>query len=301
MPNWDDPVKAFEKLGLNFTELGYALNRYKRSAKADSGDIRVMWEGNELGMGVHVQISGGACRLVESLEGFTDWRSWLSSWLDEGAKFSRVDLAGDDVAGTIPFQVVHDQIENGVAVRRSTAKEYRVKTARGVTHQSLTLGSRKSETYVRIYDKGMEQNEGRSWLRFEFEFKGDRADAMARMLVNEGWDAAFGVILSVLAFKDETHVTSDRTRQRNAPWWEAFVNASRHVLRIEREAHKCLIKAHAWLKKQAAPIMATLALYEGGGIDWVIDLIKDGQTRMTARHQMMLKGMAEMQSIQGAG
>ena len=300
LPDWEDPVKAFEKLGLNFTELGYALNRYKRSAKADSGDVRVMWDGNEIGMGVHVQLSGGACRLVESLEGFTDWRSWMSSWLDEGARFSRVDLTGDDVAGTIPFHVVRDQVETGVAVRRSQSHEYREKTVRGTKYQSLTLGSRKSETYVRIYDKGMEQNEARSWLRFEFEFKGERADAMARMLVNEGWDAAFGVILSIIAFKDVTHHTSDRSRQRNAPWWEAFVNASKHVLRIEREAHKCLIKAHAWLKKQAAPIIGTLAEYEGGGIDWFVEIIKEGQSRMTARHRMMLQGMGSLPGLEGA-
>ncbi len=275
-------------LGFVFQEAGYGLFRYRSLSRAVAGGMNVLSDGAAEGMGVHVQISGAGCRLIEAARGFSSWREWIGTWLDRKARVARIDLAFDDESGAIAFETVHQQVKTRTAVMRAAHTELRETTNRKGVFRTLYVGKRASETIMRCYDKGMEQGEGRSWLRFEFEYKGARADAVARLLVNEGWDAAAGVARSFIEFKDENHATTDRTRKRAAPWWVELIDASKHVLRISRECHASLVRAWGWLERQAAPIIATITEYEGGDISWLIHFVREGIPRQNERHRRML-------------
>ncbi len=294
------PVEIFQAFNLKFLELGYGRFGYRNCAIAESGGITVYWDGFKEDMGVHVQVSGQGCRLVEALENFPSWRTWIASWLESGAKFTRLDLAIDDEEATVDFETVHQAVANRTAVMRSKCTRYILDDSKGTSYRTLYVGRRTSDTMMRCYDKGMQSGQGRSWLRFEFEYKGERADAVAHLLAYHGWDTATGVCRSFIEFKDETHLTTDKTRQRAAAWWEQLVNASKHTLHLSRETHANLLKAYGWLKRQASSIIAVLLEHEGGDISWILDLAEEGKQKFKERHRVMLRYGLGTPSIVGA-
>jgi DNA relaxase NicK len=294
------PHEILSFIGLKFEQREYGLHRYRRSAWSLSEGVIVLWDGPVDGMGVHVQISGTGCRLIEAMENFPGWREYVGSWLALKAKCVRLDIALDDVGGGIAFETVHQQVKTNTAVMRAHGHRLIEDVKRKGTFHTLYVGGRKSETYMRCYDKGMQLGEGRSWLRFEFEYKKDRAHAMAELFVNEGWDAAVGCARSFIEFKDETHVTTDRTRQRAADWWVALIDASKHRLQIAKQAHASLIKSWAWLKRQVAPILGVMLEHEAGDIAWLCELADEGKSRWHERHFQMLRGDGALPLMAGA-
>lgn len=106
-----------------------------------------------------------------------------------GARFTRLDVALDLL--DCPEAQVSDLL---AAMRDGKAKtsgktwsliEGSKKGRRGFT---LYVGSRQSEKFLRVYDKGAEQGVKRSWIRAELECKGDYAQAIAARLEAEGLD-----------------------------------------------------------------------------------------------------------------
>jgi phage replication initiation protein len=288
------PYETMRELGLEFKERGFGLYRYRQSAVSACGTVMVLWDGPVEGMGVHVQVSGEGCRIVEGMENFPGWREWVKGWLDKKAGFSRFDVAVDDVSGHIAFETVVGQVKSRTAVMRATSHKVIEETNRKGTFQTLYVGKRASQTMMRCYDKGMQLGEGRSWLRFEFEYKDDRAHAIACLFANQGWDPVVGTARLFIEFKDETHVTSDRTRQRPAAWWVQLIDASKHKLEVAKQAHASLVKTWAWLKRQVAPAIAVLMEHQMGDIAWVCELADEGKPRWHERHRQMLRGDGEL-------
>ena len=64
------------------------------------GNVRVYWDGlDEEEMGVHVEASGRGCRQLEAEGVVHHWSKFFEAALKDGAEFSRLDLAADDLAG----------------------------------------------------------------------------------------------------------------------------------------------------------------------------------------------------------
>lgn len=124
-------------------------------------------------MGVHLAFTGRA--LHELAEGEVPAVKMLKWALDQNARPTRIDLAID------VFDVEIDP--------QALAQSPRVKTAPGSARKwsfvkghdkgcTAYVGSRKSDKFLRIYDKAAEQGiEGGLWTRFELELKGDAARA----------------------------------------------------------------------------------------------------------------------------
>jgi DNA relaxase NicK len=294
LPDGTSHSEILSSLNLKFQELGYGRNRYKQSAVASAGGVTVYWDGAVEKMGVHVQLAGSGCRIIESLPDFGSWREYIGSWLQRDAKVARIDIALDDESGAIPFETVHRQVKTRTAVMRSSRTQLTETTTKKGIFQTLYVGRRTSETIMRCYDKGMERGENRSWLRFEFEYKKKRADAVARLLVDEGWDKAVGVARSFIEFKDETHIESNRTRQRPADWWVELIDASKHVLRISREAHESLIKSYGWLRRQVAPMLGVMMEHQAGDLSWFLELADEGRARWNERHRRLLQSEGDL-------
>jgi len=289
LKEYTSPYGVFDELGTELIPVPYGRFGYRKMSLARDGGISVMWDGAVKNMGVHVQISGKGCELVEHQESFDSWQAWIDRWFGKGAKVSRIDLAIDDISGAIPFQTVYDQVRSRTAVMRTRKGGHRLEWDAKHEYQTLYVGERKSDTLMRCYDKGLQLGGDTSWLRFEFEYKSKRADAVAHLLVEKGWDAAIGAGRSFIEFKDPSHITSDRTRQRPADWWVDLLNASKHVVRVERNQDTSLTKAYGWLRRQGAPVIATLIEHEGGDLSWIAELAKEGKARWKERHRKMLR------------
>jgi len=135
-------------------------------------------------MGVHVSFSGRALHSLDDV-GMTGVE--LLHWsLENGGRVSRIDLAID------VFDVAIDPIELAKSPRMAldpgTARKWSyIKGHDGGT--TAYVGSRKSERFLRIYDKAAEQRlQGALWTRFELELKSDSARAAAKMfdLLSDG-------------------------------------------------------------------------------------------------------------------
>ncbi len=126
-------------------------------------------------MGTHVSFSGRSLRsLAEGGISALDMLQWS---LKEGGRATRIDLAID----------VFDEVIDIVALAMSP----RVKEAPGSARKwklytgedggrTAYIGSRKSDKFLRIYDKAVESGHTeRPWTRFELEIKGDAAKVVA--------------------------------------------------------------------------------------------------------------------------
>ena len=104
-----------------------------------------------------------------------------------GGTIARVDAAVDLRVSP------DDSLESTFQELETVARDHSLRQASGINATdkgtTISFGSRASDRYVRIYDKGAEQGlEWWKWLRYEAEFKGDVAMAMTFDLVtSEDW------------------------------------------------------------------------------------------------------------------
>lgn len=140
-------------------------------------------------MGVHLSFTGRSLRSLA--EGGITALSMLDWVLAQGGRVTRIDLAID----------VFDEDIDIIALAGSP----RIKEAPGSARKwnyikghdggcTAYIGSRKSEKFLRIYDKAAEQGlKDRKWTRFELEIKGDAAREVALKVgqLSEGEHAAY--------------------------------------------------------------------------------------------------------------
>lgn len=147
---------------------------YKHALQHPMGHI-VMFNPGRPDMGIHVVMGGRSLREM-MIGGHTpiEMLEWVAK---NGGRVTRLDLALD----------VKDELIGLVALANCP----RVKDAPGSARkwsqvsgsdggQTIYIGSRQSEKFLRVYDKAIESGQlDRPWTRFELEIKGDTARKVA--------------------------------------------------------------------------------------------------------------------------
>jgi phage replication initiation protein len=137
---------------------------------------------------VHVDLSAG----IVSQWDETKLKTVLAWIFAQKGHVTRIDVALDDREATVAVETVRQAVEAGQLVSRS--KQFKVIQAsnhrQGVrTGETLYFGSRESQSMLRVYDKRLElKSRGREdaesyGVRWEMEFKQDRAQACAKALL----------------------------------------------------------------------------------------------------------------------
>jgi len=151
-----------------------AVHGYKLAKQHPFGHI-VMSHPGRPEMGVHVMMTGQSMhKLNESGFDTLSLIPWCNS---QGARITRLDLAID--VHETPVDIVGLTRVKQVKGDEGSAKKWNLITGsdNGVT---LYIGSRKSEKFMRIYNKAAEQGlEGVMWSRFELEIKQDTCRTIA--------------------------------------------------------------------------------------------------------------------------
>jgi len=162
----------------------------------------------------------------------------------------------------------------------------------------ITFGSRQSESYLRVYDKRKEAvGKGKPvngpWVRWELEFKKDRAnlcfDFLAYLTLIEWRRFTVGLLKSYITFRDTTADSPawDRCRASELSWWKAltaeFERCRFHVEKTERKLEEVL----SWFSQAMGPTMA--ALYCAVGPDFLMKVIESGSHRWKAHHFQLMK------------
>jgi len=163
-----------------------------RSAYRSAHKVDVMWNVDRAEMGYHVIIAGTAIRnICEHME--LEQKALLETVLHAGGSITRLDLAKDLRGREISLDKVYKDLEKG----RSTGSARTFSQIHSVNGgNTVYVGSRQSEKFVRIYDKAAQIGDtNERWFRFELELKGVVARSLCNYLrTTERWDSAFDTI-----------------------------------------------------------------------------------------------------------
>lgn len=248
-------------------------------------------------MGCHIEITGSGCRYFETLleQSDTNWSEFLKIMLHYGADITRLDLAIDEkiVAGSnekpsLNLTTIQRSLENHNFKAKS--RKYAIyksgDNAKDYEGLTVAVGSRKSNCYIRFYDKKAEQlnrmNEDAKqfeyWQRYEIELKKDFAQHVTQLIVT-GKD--IGTIVK--------GVLSDRLLFLNPNtgypeiWWMSFLD-NVQALQLQTEPREqTLGTLRQWVLKNVSKAFYVLYLEEG---DQFIDtLLFEGKLKLMTERQ----------------
>lgn len=258
-----------------------------------SGNIRILYEGTE-SMGIHVIISGKGCREYEERNNILELIDRVNEFQ---GKISRIDIAVDDKTGkVIQFEKILRDVRAGNIVSRwrSSIEIIKRDIQKGErTGQTVMLGSRKSDICMRIYDKALEQREKTGkWARMEIEFKGKKAKAMQDILLFN--ECEIGKIISKIINNYVRFVKKskdkNKSRWKTKKYWKEIVKETGKLSLTRKPEKRTIEDVRNWIRKQVSPSLAVLLLDSGGDIEGILNIIREGKTRLKTKHLNMLQG-----------
>jgi len=141
---------------------------------------RVSWHDKRDDMGVHIQYSGSTLNKYAEA-GITAHMIAIHHSLHKD-RCTRIDLALDAENEGLKIGTLADETKSGVSGLRVKSYSHILSQDSGET---LYLGSRQSEQFMRIYNKAAEQMREGDWIRIELECKGSRARELGNRLASE--------------------------------------------------------------------------------------------------------------------
>jgi len=285
---------------------GFGGNGYIESKWILDGG-RILWHPDRPEMGVHVILPAKSLALVSftSLGLLTRARDW-------GAKVTRLDLAFDDFGGILNIDTIFGCLKSGDVVTRfkkfSRVEGMQAGVPERIGH-TVNVGSRSSNSYIRIYDKLAEQLSKNqdvtgidSWTRVEIELKKERANAMSDLLAGcaEGLsDVSPGtlcasVLLGLIDFKIRNYEDENKSRWATTAWWHEFVGSVEKKSLSKAREQKTVERSKMWVRNQVATTLTIILLSETDvdeetGYDFIMQCAKDGEKKLQPHHRKMIE------------
>lgn len=234
-------------------------------------------------MGICVNMSGQGCRAFETEGG--DWLflfkrfqgdlTWdlvkempeaFSRAFKERHRFNvtRLDLAFDDHTDLIDIRRVEMDTRERNYVSKSTKSEitWSDDLKEDIQGLSVGIGSKKSDIYVRIYDKAAERGyKDRHWVRVELQLRDDRAIvAMAQILHTQHVGRTVsGILQNYLTFRVPSG-DKNKSRWPIAYYWQRVIGTMEKIsLWLKPGEPYNIRKSEVWLKKQYGALISTLS------------------------------------------
>jgi len=237
------------------------------------------------GKEVHVDLSGGIVSTWEEAK----VRQVLSWIMSNDGHLTRMDLALDDREATVPVDRVRRAFEAGQAVTRSQKFQSVKSTSNkdgGSRGETLNFGNRQSQTMLRVYDKRLELAQRQDVraseyvLRWELEFKAERAQACAKALLNllpEDWrECVVGFLRAYVDFRETTRDAKPYEKYR-APllaWWATLTEGFKTCRLVVEKVRKGIEDLCQWLGQAVSASLAVA--YCRRGEAWLQELIYTG-------------------------
>lgn len=304
--SYSSPYNVLDYLGFDSSDfsVGNGSNGYKSALRHNIYPVTVLYDGRT-DMGIHVNISGSAISFAldcyyNSIKVATPFGTYAIEYsedtmmvrylrhINECAKFTRLDLAIDDKG--CKYYSVNDVREICDSDRCMTRfRKYRPEYERSfngeMTGNTLYIGKRQSEVFLRIYDKRLEQIQkakkdvGFDWVRWELELKKDRANMVVKHLLS---GIALGAVaIGILSnyFRIIIRDNDNVTRCTTDPVWERFVeNVSKLRLTVGK-AEKTLDSRKEWISKQCMPTISAIIASDNGDLSFITDRLSDSLWR----------------------
>jgi phage replication initiation protein len=186
----NDPYEVAGKIGIDselFSLFPFGFSGYRKSLRF--GNISIFFDGRD-DMGCHVEMSGQGCRQYEGHFSESPWQELLQTVVSENGKFTRLDLAIDNVDGVLTLERIWAAIQDHEKYIRTQFGEWR-RIQKGsfhkgemITGDTIYLGSSKSHVMFRVYDKAQETKIAGHWIRFEIQLRDKRAHEAAKLFAS---------------------------------------------------------------------------------------------------------------------
>lgn len=319
----ENPETAIDILGYQleeFTALTRGASGYRKQFRHCLYPVSVLYDGNE-GMGIHVDITGSAITDVikhyknkhTSMTPFgtkaTETKDFnltvfanLLQEINHYGHITRLDLAIDDVGAK--YYTLSDLSAilasgNYVSKFRSYKEIKENKDANTCIGHTLYLGSRTSDTMLRVYDKQLEQSKkllasGEApimypWVRWEMELKRERAQVAAKLIstganLNE-------IIVGILSnyFRIIEPTATRNSRCVETATWLAFIDGITKLSLYLAPATKTIDKVKHWLMRQVASSLAAVVISMEGDAEFIHKLLESGSCRLKKHHIDLIK------------
>ncbi len=278
-------------------------------------------------IGVLVEMTGTGCRtyetysdLVPSMYSDTDylWRNlfgYISNHKDV-SNVNRLDLAYDDFLGFLNLDKIVDDVKSFNYVTKFRALPSYICTPipfhKGISaYNSYTVnfGSRKSRTFIRIYDKRYEQKAldiCEHWVRCEIQLRAERASAAVEALVKEyDINAETGELIEVpampvselyflilnnyLRFIVPSDTDSNKWRWKMSEHWQAFstsVTEYRISLFTTPGTEYTANRLNRYVEKQCVGVVYTYIKLHG--VDNLVKICNDYYNRLAVKYRTIL-------------
>lgn len=309
-------VKDF--LNFSETELQYfdsGSSGYRKRYKHKSHSISLLFDGSE-NMGVHLTVTGSAiefflCDFLESHYEITPFGdgfdfslgsklSYFFKLMNEKGHFSRIDIAIDDVGQNYYSMLdLHRFNEMGLYISKSRQWKEVVETETptsgflpgSYTGYTIYIGSRSSDTFIRIYDKKLEQNKKlkaqglplikEKWVRWELEIKGNNCRNLS-MLFSSGEknikEIALGVLSNYIRFIKHDNKRKDRCSTDDI--WNKFLDGvSSCRIGFSSSLMDCLERKKYWLFRTCSRALYDVFSSENEDFGFLEDLLTVGELR----------------------
>lgn len=261
------------------------------------GHMEILCNGCNEDMGIHVIVPGGAVsdlltawkekRMIETPFGEKgmevdelDYTILLDllNMLSSKAKFKRIDLAIDNIGDLYyscdeVFQKLEDKLFASRFRVYSRTAPAKLKDGKK-EGDTLNLGKRSSDTFLRIYDKKLEYKAKHgidfpeSWVRWELELKNDRANMAVQKMLE--WKDLSSVCLGIL--NNYLHLTTVDAEGKHIldPKWDAFINHKQRIRLYVPSSPKTIKDLEIWVDKQVGAAIAAIVVSYDGKYDFFI-------------------------------
>lgn len=243
-------------------------------------------------MGVHVVLSGYACREIENI---IPWNELLLFVFENANMVSRIDIAFDLFSDRlINLPRIKKYLKNGCIVshaKKGLNTEERELITGSIIGHSVKIGSSSSEIMVMIYNKLQERNsanyvvsdEIKAWNRIELRLRKDKSKEFLKYLFMFEYDVP-GVALSILngyvSFKKLQRYQTDTNRSRwlNVEWWDKFIDNAKKLKLSNKAIQSTIQRKEAWLEKSVEKTLASVfcANIDDVTPDSLIDFVNNG-------------------------
>lgn len=251
-------------------------------------NIRLYYDGN-VGMGIHIVVSGQGCRYLESQgKDLFDMIDYLYSL--DNVNLSRLDLALDT-----DFDILSKVLQS-IQKDLYSSKSRNIKVISSLTDSKLKadtlyIGSRSSLLMVRIYNKAIEQGVDYVWYRVEIVLKKERFEMIVPFLRQDISHTFAGVLTNY--FRPLQSLKGQKCRSPTANYWVKFLGDIEKISLYSNPQSKTIEDKYAWLVNQVEPTIALLsAAFEGD--EWLQAVVKNGKKRLKEKDYRLLEKWKEV-------
>ena len=196
--------------------------------------------------------------------------------------FTRFDIAVDDLEGYYTVSEVYDLLNREMYI--SSFRKYDYYVSKNVTGgrngETVYMGSRQSNFFLRVYDKQLEQGVDFSWIRWELEIKHECADILAEHLLNNPiCEVIFGTLNNFVRFINDDNAR--KCRCSTSDKWLEFLGAVKEMPYHIKHYVTTFEDKEEWIERQVMPTICALMLANGGSMDFIEERLLESAYRLT--------------------